>query len=317
MHGPLSVTLPISFVQIPASAGGLTLDNILPWRIDTDIFEQAISHVNWDTVFDSSSAIMNGWKLSSGAQNAEISFDVFLAAGTWDVELLYVKDPASGIFSIQFDSVEKGTVDSYAAATAYNNRSTVSGITVTTSAKVRLTLKMATKNASSSSYYGRIQHIQLRRTDVGDAITIYAVDPDTNMPWLEDINTFMTPISHVNWNTNTVSNSAIRNGWRESSGAQNDEMSFDLILTAGTWDVELLYIKDSSNGIFSVQFDGIEKGTIDSYAAAVSYNNRTTVSGIATVTSGKMRLTLKMATKNVSSTSYFGEIQHIQLRRTV
>lgn len=136
----------------------------LPWLVDIDVFSTAVSQTNFDTNNVQALAIHNAFKASSGAQNDEINWDVILAAGTWTVELTYRKASDAGIVSVQFDSVEKGTIDQYNAATSYNNRSTVAAITVATTGKVRLKLKMATKNASSSSYVGYLQHVQLRRT---------------------------------------------------------------------------------------------------------------------------------------------------------
>lgn len=136
------------------------------------------------------------------------------------------------------------------------------------------------------------------------------------LDWLIDVTVFMTPISHTNFNTNTSSTGAIRNATRDSSGAQNDSISFDVVLATGTWTVELLYRKNTDAGVYSVQFGGVEKGTIDGYAAASSYDNLSTVSGITLGVSGKIRLSLVMATKNASSSNYKGYLQHIQLRRT-
>lgn len=136
------------------------------------------------------------------------------------------------------------------------------------------------------------------------------------LDWLWDVNVFMTPISHTNWNTNTVNTSAIRNGFRVSSGAQNDATAYDVTLAAGTWSIEVLHVKGTDTGTYSVQLGGVEKGTIDGYNGSTTYNNRTTISSIAVASTGKVRLSLVMATKNASSSSYYGRIQHIQLRRT-
>lgn len=139
---------------------------------------------------------------------------------------------------------------------------------------------------------------------------------NNRLRWLIDINVFMTPISHINFNTNTVDALAVRQGYRTSSGAQNDEISFDLVLAKGTWSIETMYFKNTDSGIISVQIDGAQQGTIDTYAAALSRNNRSTISGIVISQAGKHRLTLKMTAKNASSTNYYGRIQHIQARRT-
>lgn len=134
--------------------------------------------------------------------------------------------------------------------------------------------------------------------------------------WLIDITVFMTPITHTNFSTNTVNNSAIKNGYRVSSGAQSDAISFDVILAKGTWTLELLHTKGTDTGIYTAALAGSSVGTIDGYGATTTYNNRSTITGIIVTKSGKKRMSLTMATKNGSSSSYFGRVQHIQWRRT-
>lgn len=150
-----------------AAAGGSFDEDLLPWTIDVNVFPTPITQTNWDTL---TSEVSNGASLytfskdSTGAQNAEIGWDLVLAAGTWTFTLIHKKHSDRGIYSVQFDAVEKGTIDGYNAAASFNNRSTVAGIVVGTSGKVRVTLKMATKNASSSAYRGSIAAVMLHRT---------------------------------------------------------------------------------------------------------------------------------------------------------
>lgn len=167
-------------VLIPAASSSITTANIdttvratsqpagAPWLIDVNVFPTSIAHTNWDTIDAVSTTYANhvfgGVKQSSGAQNDEIAWDVVLAAGTWTVEVVHFKASTAGIYSVRFDGVDKGTVDGYAAAQTANARGSVSGISVASSGKVRVSLKMATKNASSSSYFGYVSHLQLRRT---------------------------------------------------------------------------------------------------------------------------------------------------------
>lgn len=153
-----------TFVTIPAAAG-LNADSALDWLIDVGVFEQASSHTNWDTLSINASSLLTCAKTSSGAQNDEINFDLILARGTWDIELLFTKNTSYGIYSVQINSVEKGTIDGYDASNTFNNLSTISGVDIPQTAKYQLKLKMATKNASSSNYTGAVNHIQLRRTD--------------------------------------------------------------------------------------------------------------------------------------------------------
>lgn len=163
LSGPHSTVIPdTTFVTIPAAAG-LDADSALPWLIDVDVFEQAVANTNWDTITISAAVLLNGRKDSIGFQNASISFDVVLAKGTWTIEVLHDKNTDSGIISVQLGGVEKGTIDTYSGG-SINILSSVTGIAITATAKYRLALVMATKNASSSNYYGRIQHVQLRRT---------------------------------------------------------------------------------------------------------------------------------------------------------
>lgn len=108
-------------------------------------------------------AIRNGEIVSSGVQNDEITWDVVLAAGTWTLDLTYYRAPNRGICSVQFDSVEKGTIDLYGGLQV-NTRVQITGIVVATTAKVELKFKMATKNASSTAYYGTLNGLRLIRT---------------------------------------------------------------------------------------------------------------------------------------------------------
>lgn len=146
------------------TAGLISVDNALPWIIDLDVFHTPSAQTNFAQEQQDNTEFYSGHKYSTGAQNALISWDVVLAAGTWMVELRFKKDVDAGIYSVQLDTVEKGTIDSYAASPAINQLASVASITVATTGKVVLTLKMATKHASSTNYYGYIQHVRLIRT---------------------------------------------------------------------------------------------------------------------------------------------------------
>lgn len=163
MSGPFSSVLPSGYVTIPPRTG-LGADEVFPWLIDVDVFEQAVSHVNWDGVSSSLGVILGGYKFSSGAQNDEISFDVVLAAGTWTVELLHFKVPSGGIFSLYLGATSLGTIDNYAAVNTPSTLNSISGVIIPLAALYRLTLRMETKNVSSTNYGGLLQHIQFRRT---------------------------------------------------------------------------------------------------------------------------------------------------------
>ena len=137
---------------------------MLPWLIHVDPIDAYKAHTNFDTKSYSSVRFMGGYVGSSGAQNAERTWDVTLAKGTWTIQLIYMKDGTAGVFSVQIDTVEVGTVDAYNAVNSYNNVSDVTGIAVASTGKKELKLKMATKHASASSYVGNVQSITLLRT---------------------------------------------------------------------------------------------------------------------------------------------------------
>jgi hypothetical protein len=142
---------------------------------------------------------------------------------------------------------------------------------------------------------------------------------DNLLPWLVNVDASMTPVSHVNWNTNLVDGNAPYRLIRDTSPvAQNNEISFDVVLAAGTWTFELIHYRDVDRGIYTVLFGGVAKGTIDGYTPAGTppFLTRSPITGVVVVASGKVRVTLRMATKNVSSSGYRGSLSHIQFKRT-
>lgn len=100
-----------------------------------------------------------------------------------------------------------------------------------------------------------------------------------------------------------------------SSSAQNDAVSWDVGLSAGTWKATLHTRKSSNVGIYTLKVDGSSVGTLDGYAAAAAYGVLS-LAGIAIASSGQHTLQILMATKNGSSSNYVGELFWINLRRT-
>lgn len=138
-----------------------------------------------------------------------------------------------------------------------------------------------------------------------------AFDPDTHMPWHINLLPYISK-SNTNWDTFGVS----LYPHMDSTGAQNAEIAFDVVLAAGTWAISLIHHQDTNRGIYTISLDASSVGTIDGYAASATTNVRSTVTGISVATTGKKELKLKMATKNASSSSYFGLVGLIVLRRT-
>lgn len=146
-----------------AGAGGLSED-LLPWLVNVDVFMTFVDYTYWNLATQSGGLVYNAWAASASPQYAEINFDVVLAAGTWTFEMIHRTASDQGIATLKFDGTSKGTIDCYSAGTVDNVRSQITGIAVATSGKVRLKLRMETKNASSSGYNCAVSHIQLKRT---------------------------------------------------------------------------------------------------------------------------------------------------------
>ena len=134
---------------------------------------------------------------------------------------------------------------------------------------------------------------------------------------LVDLDVFMTASAHTNWNSLVTSASFVYNAAKQSSGAQNDEINFEVTLSAGTWTYEQMHSTGNNRGVYTVTLGDISAGTIDGYDAAANvYNVFGTLTGIQIPKTGVYRLKLKMASKNAASSNYFGVLNHIQLRRT-
>jgi hypothetical protein len=84
---------------------------------------------------------------------------------------------------------------------------------------------------------------------------------------------------------------------------QNEWGEWDVVLPAGDVSVTLIGEKNTDNGIATVRWDGVDRGTTDFYASSLSQNNRGTVSWTNSTTK-KARLRITNATKNASSTGY-------------
>ena len=114
--------------------------------------------------YSTSSNYRLGFVAQSSAQNDEIVFPVGLQAGTYRLEFLYGKGSNCGIATFYLDATSLGTIDTYNAATSYNDASAITSITVATSGWYDFKIKMATKNGSSSGYVCRWQAVNLVRT---------------------------------------------------------------------------------------------------------------------------------------------------------
>ena len=88
-----------------------------------------------------------------------------------------------------------------------------------------------------------------------------------------------------------------------TSGAQNDEIEYELLAQEGPKIFEILYHKNDSSGKIHVYIDGVEIGTIDEYAPGLFVNFYGQLNFTAAFT-GTHSVRIKAATKNPSSTGY-------------
>lgn len=126
---------------------------------------------------------------------------------------------------------------------------------------------------------------------------------------------YAAPVTNTNWSTVSPGSATMNWGRILSSGAQNDELSYYVTLERGVYTMSFPNSKDTNRGIYSVRIDGVEVGTIDGYNAASS-NQNSTITGITIAGGGRKLITLKMATKNASSSSYFGSFHGMTFMRT-
>lgn len=174
-----------------------------------------------------------------------------------------------------------------------------------------------------------INKVEITPPAVGSTITIadgktLTVSGDTTLtgntdPWMIDILPFSSSLTATNWVSffeADGSNSSVYQGSRVSDGTQNAELSWPIVMSAGTWAISLTFIAYNQGGIFSCQIDGVEVGTVDSYNEAASYNVQGNIMDVSVTTSGKKIFKLKMTSKNPSSSSYRGAIAQVRLIRT-
>lgn len=101
--------------------------------------------------------------LSGGGQDAAISFNMNLPAGTYDFLLYHFKGNDRGKYHLLIDGVDKGSIDGYngSIVLSYDR---LSGIVIPGASPTVVEIKMSEKNVSSGGYYGLIFEAWLVRT---------------------------------------------------------------------------------------------------------------------------------------------------------
>ena len=120
--------------------------------------------------------------------------------------------------------------------------------------------------------------------------------------------------AHSGFGTRTQDSSLLSGGRLDNTVGQNDYWEVDVWLDAGTYKLALIYTTLTNAGIHNITGINGSTQTIDAYAATAN-NVYGEVTGIA-VTAGLKTIRDTMATKNASSTGYFGYVQSLALIRT-
>lgn len=102
--------------------------------------------------------------------------------------------------------------------------------------------------------------------------------------------------------------------FRQTTGAINDKLTFNVALKAGGYALVVHGNKNSSRGIQTVKLDGVAQGTFDWYNATLQLNQtQNTVISIAD--DGLYELTSEMNSKNAASSGYTLQINYIDFLR--
>jgi len=88
---------------------------------------------------------------SSGAQNNQIDYKSYFTGGTYSFRVKFDRNTDRGIITLLVDGSSVGTVDTYGTS-ARNQLGTITGISIPAGAHT-ISLKVESKNASSSAYY--------------------------------------------------------------------------------------------------------------------------------------------------------------------
>lgn len=110
---------------------------------------------------------------------------------------------------------------------------------------------------------------------------------------------------------------AIGNAWFfNSSNAQNDALTLDLYIPAGTWVVGLVTPQSANRAIYSFQLDSTERWTYDAYAAGDTFNNIVETGTYVVPATAKYEFKMKAANRNASASGWYLSPSKLYLRRT-
>ena len=100
-----------------------------------------------------------------------------------------------------------------------------------------------------------------------------------------------------------------------TSHANNDQVTFPLVLGKGTYEVSMIYRTFNNRGKLDVALDGnIIINQLDEYSAATTYNLVHRESAVV-IRHPTKTISIKVNGKNAASTNYHGSCPYISFRR--
>jgi hypothetical protein len=119
------------------------------------------------------------------------------------------------------------------------------------------------------------------------------------------------------WSGVIVTGAKWNNAFRSSFDEGGDSTSYvewRLPIGAGTWDMEVTHVTSPDAAILTFSLDGVDIGSVDSYAPApIVLNVRGNVLGIPVPSSGMHTLKVRTETKNAASVGFYGYLHWLRL----
>jgi hypothetical protein len=126
----------------------------------------------------------------------------------------------------------------------------------------------------------------------------------------------MPPFSQEHFGILYRNGFAIHNGYRASNGDVDATASWKVVLSPGTYSLDLLYVAWPDAGVMSWTLNGDDIGNIDGYDAGGQFDQIASLDGIHVGDGDVQTLTVKIASKSPGSSGYAAYLQGLQLRRT-
>ena len=150
-------------------------DGITPWtglppfgldvpsgQIRVPVLQTPFWSLRWNAAAPTSADYFGGETASTGTANDEVQYQFACQAGTYTFDLFHKLNTNRGIYTVSIDGVFINHIDGYGTS-GTQVRSSLTGIALTDGLHT-VDLRMSTKNASSTSYFGCITGMALTRT---------------------------------------------------------------------------------------------------------------------------------------------------------